>query len=250
MVIDVHVHLSMQAWREGPQAIEPMIASARKIGIDKICLFPYSYMTKQDIIGANDLVLRVMELYPDEVMGFCYVNPMNTQEALKELERCLIRNSMYGVKLGTQCKTTNPLMDPLMEFIDQVGVPVLQHAWDKVTGNLEFESTPYEVAQLAKGYPNVNIIMAHLYGARFKGILDVAPYKNIYVDVSGGNPEAGVLEYGVEVLGAERIVFGSDAPGRDFSVQLSKVLGADLPHEIKKCILSENVLRLLRRDVR
>ena len=29
-------------------------------------------MTKQDMIGANDLVLRVMELYPDEVMGFCY----------------------------------------------------------------------------------------------------------------------------------------------------------------------------------
>ncbi len=248
MIIDAHVHLTSEAWRQGPQAFEFMITSARKTGIDKICLFPSGYMTKQDMIGANDLVLRVMDLYPNEVIGFCYVNPMNTQEALKELERCLVRNSMYGLKLGIQCETTNPLMDPVMEFIDQVGVPILQHAWDKVTGNYEFESTPYEVAQLAKGYPNVNIIMAHLYGARFKGILDVAPYKNIYVDVSGGNPEAGVLEYGVEVLGAERIVFGSDAPGRDFSVQLSKVLGADLSPDIKERILSENMLALLRRD--
>ena len=113
------------------------------------------------------------------------MNPMNTQEALKGLTM-FDKNCMYS-KLGTNVRHNDP-MDPLMEFIDQVGVPYYSmHGIRSLKS--EFESTPMRWPSW-QGLSNVNIIMAHPM-AQFKGMLDVAPYMNIYVDVSGGNPEAG-----------------------------------------------------------
>ena len=66
------------------------------------------------------------------------------------------------------------------------------------------------------------------------------------VDTSGGDPESTVVEFAVRELGAERIVFGSDAPGRSFGIQLGKVLGADISDETKELILSGNLARLLK----
>jgi len=55
------------------------------------------------------------------------------------------------------------------------------------------------------------------------------------VDLCGSEPEAGLTEYAVEKLGV-----GSDASGRDFSVQMGKVLGASIGEEEKERTLSRN----------
>ena len=56
---------------------------------------------------------------------------------------------------------------------------------------------------------------------------------------------AGFTEMAVRELGADRVIYGSDASGRSFSSQLGKVLGADIPDEAKRLILAENLIRLL-----
>ena len=111
---------------------------------------------------------------------------------------------------------------------------------------MENESTPADVVILAQKFPELRIQMAHLYGAGFRGIADIAPYPNVYVDTCGGEPEAGILEYAVRELGAERILYGSDAPGRGFGVQLGKVTGADISEEAKEMILWKNAKRVYK----
>ena len=49
----------------------------------------------------------------------------------------------------------------------------------------------------------------------------------------------------VDQLGAERVLFGSDAGGRSFASQLGKVIGAQIPESAKRLILGENLKRLL-----
>jgi predicted TIM-barrel fold metal-dependent hydrolase len=49
----------------------------------------------------------------------------------------------------------------------------------------------------------------------------------------------------VRELGAERVVYGSDVPGRGFASQLAKVQGADVPDAAKRLILGENLRRIL-----
>lgn len=111
---------------------------------------------------------------------------------------------------------------------------------------MEDESTPADVAVLARKFPQLRVHMAHLYGAGFRGIAHIAPYPNIYVDTGGGEPEAGILEYAVRELGAERILFGSDAPGRGFGVQLGKVTGANISEDAREMILWENTKRVYK----
>jgi hypothetical protein len=65
------------------------------------------------------------------------------------------------------------------------------------------------------------------------------------IDVAGFDPTAGAVEMAVRELGADRIVFGSDAGIRSFASQLAKVLGAEIPEQAKRQILSGNLRRLM-----
>jgi predicted TIM-barrel fold metal-dependent hydrolase len=68
----------------------------------------------------------------------------------------------------------------------------------------------------------------------------------VSIDLGGGDPVAGVTEMAVRELGADRILFGSDAPGRSFASQLAKVYGADVPEDAKRRIFSANLKAILR----
>jgi hypothetical protein len=78
-----------------------------------------------------------------------------------------------------------------------------------------------------------------------KAIQAVKPYPNLYLDVSGFDPERGIVEKAVAVLGAGRVLFGSDAPGRSYAAQLAKVRYADIGEDERALILGGNAARLL-----
>lgn len=69
---------------------------------------------------------------------------------------------------------------------------------------------------------------------------------NVCVELGGGDPVAGITEMAVRELGAERVVFGSDAGGRSFASHLGKVHGAAISNEAKPLIFAENLKRLLK----
>ncbi len=46
-------------------------------------------------------------------------------------------------------------------------------------------------------------------------------------------------------LGAQRVLYGSDAGGRSFASQLGKVMGATISDHDRKLILGANLKRLL-----
>jgi len=87
--------------------------------------------------------------------------------------------------------------------------------------------------------------MAHLTGCGIRGVLEIKNFNNVWIDISGSQPVAGIMEYAVKKIGAERILFGSDCPGRDFSAQLSKVYGAKIKEREKELILGINAKNLL-----
>ena len=63
--------------------------------------------------------------------------------------------------------------------------------------------------------------------------------------LGGGDPVAGITEMAVRELGAERVIYGSDAAGRSFASQLAKVYGAAIPEDAKRLIFAANLKRLL-----
>jgi predicted TIM-barrel fold metal-dependent hydrolase len=69
--------------------------------------------------------------------------------------------------------------------------------------------------------------------------------KNISAEVCGSDPTAGMVEMAVRELGPERVIYGSDFPGRSFASQLAKVYSADLSEAARRLILGDNLRRLL-----
>ncbi|MCY3770621.1 MAG: amidohydrolase family protein [Gemmatimonadetes bacterium] len=254
-VLDIHVHplncFGSFGVSSPVEDAERLIATARRSGVTRMCVFslyettPYEPTFEQCRL-ANDYVLRMRDVQPDAILPFCYVTPAFPDEAVAEIERCVGTHHMAGVKLWVARRASGPGLDPIMKAAVSLDVPVLQHAWLKTAGNLPGESTPFDVADLARRHPEARIIMAHLNGVGLRGIEAVADVPNVVVDTSGGDPESGMVEAAVSRLGAHRVVYGSDAPIRHFGVTMNKVLGSDIPHIDKRAILWDNALRILK----
>ena len=249
-VIDAHVHpLQNFGARRTASAAEDVTvlrAAAERAGVTQAVLFSlHGTVPRNPTIDecreANDYAQQMAEESDGFFLPFCYVTPEEPSASADEVDRCVGEKRMAGVKLWVARRATDPGLDPILERAVHWRVPVLQHAWRKTTGNLEGESTPADVADLARRHPQAQIIMAHLNGCNPRGIEDIVDVPNVCVDTSGGDPESGVVELAVERLGAGRVVFGSDAPIRHFGVCLAKVLGANLPWETKRMILWDNL---------
>jgi hypothetical protein len=152
---------------------------------------------------------------------------------------------MVGVKLWVAQRCNAPELDPLIARATELKALVLQHTWLKVMGNLPGESTPMDLAELATRHPQATLVCGHTGGDWELGIRTIRPHQNLYADLAGGDPTAGLTEMAVRELGAERVLYGSDAGGRSFASQLAKVHGADIPERARRLILADNLKRLL-----
>lgn len=242
MTIDIHVH---------NYAVDQTVAAAGRNQVDFLVFLGSGsrfgvYPDTAQIQCINNETLETVRRFPDSSCGFCCLNPANPLESLQsELHRCLELPEFRGVKLGIAVNCRSQKLDPVMEMLEEFDVPLLHHCWYKTVNKYPNESDPSDIADLARRFPQVKIIMAHLTGCGIRGIEDIATLPNVWVDTSGGQPEAGFIEYAIKRIGAKRIVYGSDAPLRDFCSQLAKIHEADISDAERKLIFSENARELL-----
>jgi predicted TIM-barrel fold metal-dependent hydrolase len=247
---DVHTHLSGVPGDTPEARLGHLLEYADRLGIARLCVFmgmTWSEDPSPEILRRdNDEVLRAVRCFPDRAFGFVYLNPKYTQASLDELNRCVRDGPMVGVKLWVAQHCNEPTLDPIVERATELRAPVLQHCWQKTTGNLPGESIPQDLAELAARHPHATFICAHTGGNWERGIRTIRPFPQVYAELCGSDPTAGFTEMAVRELGAERVLYGSDAGGRSFASQLAKVLGADIPAAAKRLILAGNIKRILQ----
>jgi predicted TIM-barrel fold metal-dependent hydrolase len=246
---DLHNHLSGVPGRTPHERMAQLIKYADRMGIARLCVYmgmKWSYdPTPEDFRQQNDEVLQALSHWHDRAFGFVYVNPKYGHESLAEIDRCIRDGPMVGVKLWVAWRAHAPELDAIVERAAELKAVVFQHTWIKITGNLPGESTPMELAALAARHPRASLICGHTGGDWEQGIRAIRAHKQVATDLGGGDPVAGMTEMAVRELGAERVLYGSDAGGRSFASQLAKVLDADISEEAKRLILAGNLKRLL-----
>lgn len=143
-------------------------------------------------------------------------------------------NVFYGLKFHPEqlnLPANSALYNPYMEFAQKNDLPCLFHSgqtFDSSQGVATKVSKPAQIYELAKRFPKVPVIMAHLGGNEgentlfaTKLIIESVTKNNskLYADISWvdcDNPQKSTLSQVIKILkennALDRIMFGTDAP--------------------------------------
>lgn len=234
-------------------AMELALQETDRFAIERFCpLLQVATSPGGGKAGADDTpeLRRCLQRWPDRILGIATVHVTDRAQALADLDRWLKDGPMVGIYLPSSAQNvvcTHPNYDVVMPRAHALGAAIFQHTWYKTGGkDSSGESTPAELAELARRHPEITFICVHAGGEWEKGLRAVRDCGNVLVETSGFDPTAGFIEMTVRELGAKRVVYGGHYPGRSFGTELSKVFGAQISDADRQLILGENFRRLLR----
>ncbi len=244
---DLHGHIGPRLGATPEEQIDAQLKLAARMGIRRVILLSVgpNLATPEELRKTNDDYLRALERTRGRTLGFVFLNPQHVDASLKEIDRCVRDGPMVGFKLHVAKRCSAPELDPIMKRAAELKAVVYQHCWLNNLGNLPGESTPQDVVDLHRRHPEVSFLCGHAGGQWELGVRTIRAQKGLCIGMAGFDPQAGAVEMAVRELGAERVIYGSDVPGRSFASQLAKTLGADLPDEARRLVLGGNLKRLL-----
>ncbi len=245
MKIDCHYHLSKGKGHQERNSAS--LQNARNVGIDKVCVSILGATTPDEFRESNRVLYECIQEHPDMVLGYSFVNPCYSREAVEELGRCVQDYGFIGLKLLHHCRCSEPMVFPLAEKAIELNVPILIHCGhctpELKTGQETTLTDPEDVASLARRYPEAKLLQAHIGGGGDWewGIKAIRDCENVWLDISGSGTESGMVEMAVDELGVDRVVFGTD---NALYAGVGKLQGADIPEEERETIFG-NMQNLL-----
>ncbi len=249
--IDAHAHVYFNT--ESPDI---QIDYADRLSIEKLIISrpmkPGSKGTPEEFRACNDLVMTCVRKYPDRFIGQMTINPMFATESLDEIHRC-IDAGMVGLKLYNHVKINDPLFYPIIEKFIDLNMIILMHVGigkSRITYDDREPSTvsiPEDFVEAAARYPEAMFQFAHLAGGEdWEDACKALQHSpNVYVDVSGSNNDAAIIDFAVRYLGDDRVLFGCD---NSFYQGVGHVIAADLTTAQRKKIYFDNYNEILRKS--
>ena len=201
------------------------------------------FSPEEEVRVINEGVSLFAKENPEVIKGYVYICPEH-KNSLDVLKRGIEEQNMIGAKIWVSEYCDSECVNPLAEKIIEYNVPLLIHAFKKSGPQVAHENTSVNIRNLALRYPELKIIMAHVDGNCYHGVQNVFDLPNVWVDVSGSPDKTNEVEYAVENLGADRVLFGSDLSGICFAVPYGKVLGAEISEEDREKIFYKNTLKV------
>lgn len=233
------------------------VAFAERLGIDRLMISKFlpkfSEATPEVFRESNDLVIKCVKQYPNRLIGTMVFNAAYQKESLEEIDRCVDAGMVGAGELYTQVKINDPLYYPIIEKFIDLKMIMLQHSivgYSRVKrypGEPEAGSLPEDFVDIARRYPEAIFQYAHIAGGvdweyACKTLKD-SP--NVYVDISGSNNEASVIDFAMKYIGEDRLLFGCD---NSFYQGVGHVLSARLTESQRKKIFFENYNKILKRS--
>jgi len=251
-IIDVHTHPVLNHKGAKPAEAKELIAHGRRHGIVHMIalgdvLVYGATPNAAQLRAINNESAAVARLFPDYFTAFVYLNPrLGERATMAEAERCAALPGFRGIKLEIANNAAHSCMRHVAKAARTFNFPVLQHSWS--TTNIKdriHQSDPVDTALFARRNPDVKVIMAHLTGIGFRGVLEAKDLPNLYIDTSGGWPEECLVEFAIEHLGPGRLLYGSDYPVREHAITIGRILGSKLSAAERRQVLFGNTARLL-----
>lgn len=277
MIIDIHTHIfppevisrrqdffpedpafkwlydSPKARLVGP---EELLQTLDEEGIDRAVVFGFPWRLRRLCQRHNDLVLEAQSRYPRKLIAFACVNALEGWAAA-EVERCLAAGArgvgelaFYHEGLGQEVIAA---LEPLADLCQGYGVPLLLHTNEPVGHVYPGKSPiqPGDIYKLVQAFPGLTLILAHWGGGLFfyqllkKEVAEVMA--KVYFDTAASpylyRPQ--IYKVAIDIMGPERILFGSDFPLLPPSRYRRELEEAGVAPAAQELILGGNAARLL-----
>ncbi len=259
MIIDIHTH----AWPEkvsqrarenleqlfkarfvGDPTVGTLLAFMDKnhVDISVIC----AVATRPDQVASiNDWLFSVRGA---RIKVFCAMHPQYPSWK-SELGR--IKKSGDGIKFQPEFQdfyVDDPAVYPLYEVIEKLGLPILFHCGEELSGTMLVRSSPERVARVKQHFPGLTIIAGHFGGFRLWDEVEAHLLgQDIYLDTSfffGFLPKEKITQLIVRHR-PDRLLFGTDFPLVDQQKDLDSLRRLALDPALEERILSLNARQIL-----
>ena len=233
--------------RNSAGTVDKLLEDGKKIGISKYVVHSCA-TTAHQVRAINEFIKREIDAH-EEFIGFMTLHQDLTEEEMKEEIVWCIKNGFKGIKLHPDFQKFYIDGEDAEKIYRAVGnsLPILLHVGDK---RYEY-SKPTRLANMAKKYPNVNFICAHMGGYMCWDEADVfLGLNNVYFDTCSSLPFITISKARsiIKKLGAERFFFATDFPMWDAESELERFNRIPLTEKERKMIFCENIKKLLKLD--
>ena len=247
-VCDSHVHVGEYfTGIELSFPIESLLKITRKYKIDKVLVSSSEMNTERE----NKFIVKKATNNP-HIYALIRerAETYKRERFLKSLEKTFQNNDkIVGLKVNPSTEKhtiTDPIYKRALEILNDHSLVILLHCgrW------IEMSGWHYGI-EIAKRYPKIKVILAHMGGTHpdlsFPAIQASRPLNNVYMDTSQTR-QLIVLKRGIEKLGVERILFGSDMPWGDYLQNLIGVLQFELKESDLNKVLRQNFCSVIAKE--
>ena len=239
MIVDAHTHVTTKEAVKGLE-ISPVSMVAASIS---------AFNARGNaLMSENKRMKALADEFPNIVIPYCTVNPLDGEKALEELRRCVEEDKMRGMKLHPLQQRFSMMGEtviPVLKEAGVLGIPVMFH--DATLPAV----CPTQVAYVAKRCPETIVILGHSgWQNHWRKAVRAAKLTDNILCCTALSSLAGIQSI-MEAVGVDRVVFGSDYPCAGVRAvesqiyELSKIRALDISEEEKEMILGKNMLQVL-----
>jgi uncharacterized protein len=239
MIIDGHAHVGHGRYKS--LSPDELLRQMDAHGVDRAVICPVEEQIVVHNRAGNDFILEQVRRHPTRFVGFAVSNPWFDRVSVEEVRRAL-GEGLRGLKFHPVIQgfsIDDPIVDPLIELAARHRAPVYVHS-----GTAHF-GEPFKVAEAARRHPDVTFIMGHSGASDFWSDIprchQFAP--NILFETSRNGPANFV--HLVQNIGADRLVFGSNAPESLYPLEMASIREAIRDPADLAMILGHNLARVL-----
>lgn len=237
-IFDVHGHIGCHAPQQMMDASAgDVVRKMDRLGVSGICVSSIMQLGS-DWVAGNEQTRAATEDYPGRIYGYASPNPFYEDCDLKPYFEP--GSGFLGIKIHGNMNGNTALDDPRYDrtymLANQRHLPILFHAWEL-----------WEVKcaiNVARRYPDAAIILGHTglrdYDMKLEAIEGCRHYDNIYLDTAISGTYDGSMEWIVNKVGADRVLYGSDLTFFECSHTLSQLATSRLSDTEKEKILGLN----------
>ena len=241
---DAHAHLSQNL-----EGVDDFLKIMDEVNIEKAIVIAggtvppdvlsrnYYHRGETSVPIGNAHILHLTQLARGRLLPFYFANPHEPADRYAHHAPMFFGLKLAPIVHGIPFK--DPRIHDLLYLADQFGHPIYSHCLP-IPGFLVAD-----YVELAQSHPTCSFILGHggLGHCDFDGIDQIKSIGNLFLETSGAFSRA--VRYAIEVLGADRVVFGTETPLQDPAVEITKLERLHLSDPVYEKVMRGNIGHLV-----